>query len=351
MSYDKNSSKSINKLLFFMCIDVILDKKSIGNNKEVCKMVSIIIPCYNVEAYIDECINSVCNQDFEDMEIVAIDDGSTDSTGAKLDAWAGKDSRVKVYHTENNGRSVARNIGIEKSKGEYIGFVDSDDSIEQRYVSALYVALVEADADFAQVSQYRNNLETGELKFIPAVKEKTVYDGYVQYAEDVYLDKDKSFFVTGILANAKLYKRKLFDTVRFPADRIIEDCWIFPEVVMQCKKIVALPDCLYFYRQRENSTTRELSSYLVDSKIEAWLRNKNWWTEHKIDGYDRLRTDVERYLCHYIYKSSKYISKEKREWFKSEYKAMARHLIISKHAPFKTKIKYLTFAAPLVVWR
>lgn len=312
--------------------------------------ISVIIPCYNVEKYIDECINSLCNQDYGDVEIIAVDDGSTDMTGKKLDEWALRDYRVVVYHSKNNGRSVARNIGIEISHGEYFSFVDSDDTVKPNYISALYKALVDSDADFSEVSQYCNILGTEEYKFIPAVREERLYNGYTLYAEDVYLDKDKTFFVNGITVTGKLYKRELFGKVRFPGGKIIEDCWVFPEILSQCKRIAVLPDCLYFYRQRENSTTRELSSYLVESKIEAWLHNRDWWKENNSPEHDRLVADVEKYLCHYMYNNSGLVSQDKRDYFKKQYFEMVHHILFTKYLPLKTKFKYLTFASPIRVW-
>ncbi len=314
-------------------------------------MVSIIVPCYNVEEYIDECIGSLVGQDFKDIEIVAVDDGSKDQTGAKLDVWEQQDSRVKVFHTENRGRSAARNLGIEKSAGEYIGFVDSDDAVKPDYVSTLYNALVENGADYSQVSQYCNIVGTDEYKYIPAVREITVYDSFEQYAEDVYLDKDKKMFVSGIVACLKLYKRELFDTVRFPEGRLMEDCWIFPEIAIQCKKIVVCPDCLYFYRQREGSTTKVISSAVVEQKMEAWIHNRDWWKDSNISGRERLMAATEKYLCHYMYTSAKYVSNERRPYFKKVYCVMVRHIIFTKYLSVKTKAKYLSFASPMMVWK
>lgn len=314
-------------------------------------MVSIIIPCYNVESFIDECIGSVVLQSFKDIEVIAVDDGSTDGTGAILDSWAQRDSRIKVFHTKNFGRSAARNLGIEKSSGEYLNFIDSDDFVKPEYVATLFKALTENDADFSETSYYCNVLETDDIKYYPAVKEKEIYNGYSQFVEDVYLDKGKMFFINGITITSKLYKRELFDEIRFPEGRIVEDCWVFPEILIKCHKIAVLPDCLYFYRQRGNSTTRELTSHLVDSKIEAWLHNKDWWKTHKAPEHDRLVADTEKYLCHYIYKSVEYVSKEKRPFFKKQYSEMTRHILFTQYLPLKTKIKYLTFASPLLVWR
>ncbi len=310
-------------------------------------MVSIIIPCYNTEAYIDECISSLVNQTHNDIEIIVVDDGSTDSTGSKLDQWCERDSRITVFHTENRGRSAARNLGIEKSSGEYISFIDSDDSVTSEYVEIMLNAINKYDADIVAVSQYCNRLTTGELVYHPAVSQPAVYDDYSQYVADTYLDKGKKFFQNNILATSKLYKRFLFDKVKFPVGRIIEDCWIFPEIVIQCKRIVVLPDCLYFYRQRADNTTRILSTRLVDSKCEAWLHNKDWWQTTN----DELVAYSEKYLCHFLYKNASLVSPEKRSYFKAEYSSMVKHIVFSKHLSAKTKFKYLTFASPILVWK
>lgn len=314
-------------------------------------MVSIIIPCYNVENEINECIVSLINQTYSDIEIIAADDGSSDSTGIKLDELAVKDARVKVFHIKNQGRSVARNIGLDNSNGEFIIFVDSDDTVKENFVEKLYTTIIDNDADIVASSQYYNDIQTGDMVNVPAVNSITIYDSYFQYVEDVYLDKNKTFFVNCILATTKIYRRSIFENVKFPLGRICEDCWAFPEILFQCKKIVVLPDCLYFYRQRENMTTKSHSSRTIDQKIEAWLHNKDWWKEHAGEKHDCLIADCEKYICHFMYKNKQYVSKEKRPYFKSEYKDMVTHMLQSDHILLKTKIKYLTYAMPFIVWR
>ena len=314
-------------------------------------MVSIIIPCYNVEDFIDECIGSILEQDFTDIEVLAIDDGSGDATGAKLDTWAQKDSRMRVFHTKNAGVSAARNLGIEQSRGDFLTFIDSDDSIKPNYISTLYEAIIENNADYSQVSQYCNILGTNDYRYIPAVSQIEVYKGYEQYVEDIYLDKNKTMFVSGIVACMKLYRRELFENVRFPIGRRMEDCWVFPELAIQCKKIVVCPDCLYFYRQREQSTTRVLSSKVVEAKMEAWLHNREWWREHPGTDHERLVAATEKYLCHYMYKNAHVVSTERSDYFKKQYSKMVKHILLTKYLSLKTKIKYLTFASPILVWR
>lgn len=111
--------------------------------------VTVIVPVYNVEKFIDKCVQSVIDQTMTDIEVILVDDGSTDNSLARCIEWANKDSRVKVYHQENQGVSVARNLGIEKSAGEFIAFIDSDDWIEPNYLEALYAIAKAKDADIS----------------------------------------------------------------------------------------------------------------------------------------------------------------------------------------------------------
>ena len=111
--------------------------------------VTVIVPVYNVEKFIDKCVQSVIDQTMTDIEVILVDDGSTDNSLARCREWTNKDSRVKVYHQENQGVSVARNLGIEKSAGKYIAFIDSDDWIEPNYLEVLYVMAKAKDADIS----------------------------------------------------------------------------------------------------------------------------------------------------------------------------------------------------------
>lgn len=116
--------------------------------------ISIIIPVYNVKKYLNDCIQSVINQTYNNLEIILIDDGSTDGSGDYCDEIAKKDSRIFVYHKTNGGLSEARNVGIKISTGKYITFIDSDDYIENLYIETLYNSLIEYKADIAIVNKY-----------------------------------------------------------------------------------------------------------------------------------------------------------------------------------------------------
>lgn len=112
-------------------------------------LISVIVPVYNVEKYLDKCVDSIVNQTYKNLEIILVDDGSPDNCPKMCDNWAKKDKRIKVIHKENGGVSSARNVGIDNAKGEYIGFVDSDDWTEKKYIQKLYEVLIQENADIA----------------------------------------------------------------------------------------------------------------------------------------------------------------------------------------------------------
>ena len=127
--------------------------------------VSVIIPVYNVEEYLRECLDSVVNQTLKDIEIICVNDGSTDNSLAILEEYAAKDERLRVFTQENQGQSVARNLAMEKARGEYIGFVDSDDWIDLDFYEKLYRAAVKAQADIACANIYKPDEKRYYIKY------------------------------------------------------------------------------------------------------------------------------------------------------------------------------------------
>ena len=126
------------------------------------ELISVVVPVYNVEKYIDKCINSIINQTYKNLEIILVDDGSPDNCGNICDEYAKKDNRIIVIHKENGGLSDARNTGIEVSKGKYITFIDSDDYISDNYVSFLYNLIIEYKADIS-IGKHYVLYENGEI--------------------------------------------------------------------------------------------------------------------------------------------------------------------------------------------
>ena len=140
-------------------------------------LISVIIPVYNVEPYFRQCLNSVVGQTYEKLEILIIDDGSTDECGKICDEYAERDGRIKVFHTENRGLSAARNLGIDEAGGEYINFIDSDDWFELNAIETAVNAAIDSKADivcFRYVKEYKN---TRKVDSFAEYYEKTVFNG------------------------------------------------------------------------------------------------------------------------------------------------------------------------------
>lgn len=185
-------------------------------------LLSIIVPVYNVELYIRKCLDSILNQTFREYELILVDDGSTDQSGAICDEYALKDNRIVVIHKENEGQSTARNCGIKASSGKYITFIDSDDEYGTKSTIEENIKFMLAD-DTVDILQYPT-LWSGEGR-----------ESLLSQKKQIYICDGESF--RGVFRNIitttawdKIYKRNLLDKVQFPVGRIFEDTfllWIF----------------------------------------------------------------------------------------------------------------------------
>ena len=215
--------------------------------KEV--LISAIVPIYNVEKYLGKCIDSIINQTYKNLEIILVDDGSTDGCFEICDEYALKDGRIKVIHKENGGLSDARNVGIDIASGEYLTFIDSDDWVSKFYIQNLYCLIDRCDADMA-ITSIRRAYEDSEDK----IYEKSINDEPIlihtakECVESLFCGK---FYNVG--AVAKIYKKELFAGIRFPKGQIYEDLSTTPIIASKVDKIAFCDLKDYFYFIRDNS--------------------------------------------------------------------------------------------------
>ena len=309
--------------------------------------ISVIVALYNVKDYADECIESLVNQSYTNLEIILVDDGSKDETSAIVDKWAAKDERIKAIHQENGGLSAARNTGMKYATGDCIAFIDGDDSIKKEYFETLVKNMNDTGADMSGVGRYENIPGENTFKNFSSVDSLTVYNDYRDYIYDTYADKEKRFFQSAIVVWGKIYKRNIWENIEFPVGHNNEDSWVFPRVLSRCNKIAISPEPLYFYRKREGSIMSQVNEKLVRSKIDSWMQQINWWRNSKDSRADELLSICEKYICHYIYTNAKCIGPDYKSKISPEYSAMVKHILFSKYLPLKTKVKYLTYASPL----
>lgn len=206
--------------------------------------ISVIMPVYNVAAYLPQCIESVLNQDHRELEVILIDDGSKDESGAICDRYAAMDSRVRVIHQKNGGAAAAKNAGLRIATGEYLSFVDSDDYLEPNVYGYMLETLKSGNADAAQFSfrdVYRNRAEDQITH-----PERCLLDG------KTYLVRFTKDWTCALLWN-KLYKRSLFDGVFFEEGHKIDDEYFTYRGFLNECKIVCDPKIIYNYRRRASS--------------------------------------------------------------------------------------------------
>ena len=221
-------------------------------------LVSVIVPIYNVEAYLERCVDSIINQTYKNLEIILVDDGSPDRCGEICDNYATKDSRIVVIHKENGGLSDARNAGIEKAQGEYLSFIDSDDWIEPNMIEVLYNACISNSAKMAYcgICDVDENLNK---------KARKVFDfDEILEPQDVLMRIFESKWACHSACD-KLYYYGLFEEVRFPFGKIYEDVATTYKCVIKAGRIVACNEILYNYFHRSNSiTTTGFSNRVFD---------------------------------------------------------------------------------------
>lgn len=212
------------------------------------QVVSIIIPVYNVENYINRCLNSVLSQSYKLLEIILVDDGSTDSSGAICDDFAKKDSRIKILHKFNEGQGVARNCGLRIASGEYIMFVDSDDVIHHDMVLKMVDNLHKTNSEISICGRQRFSTELCDFDSQNPIKDLYEYTG-----RDATINL---FEVNKLIKPAlwdKLYKRELFIGLEFPPI-VFEDAAVIYKLLLRASRVCVSTERLYGYYIRPNST-------------------------------------------------------------------------------------------------
>ncbi len=209
-------------------------------------MISIIVPVFGVEPFLDECVLSLLRQTYEDLEIILVEDGSPDCCDKICDHYAILDPRVRVIHKENRGLSEARNAGLDAARGEYIGFVDSDDYVSSDMFEFLLSLLEDTGSDMSICGHVKTS-HNGKPR--PYLKQKKVYilDSEEAISKMLQLGLYESFLWN------KLFKRELFDSVRFPSGKLHEDLFVMYKPMDKANRIAYSKSVKYFYRQRIGS--------------------------------------------------------------------------------------------------
>ncbi len=260
-------------------------------------ILSIIVPVYNVEKYLDRCVESILAQTFTDFELILVDDGSPDNCGKMCDEYAKKDQRITVIHKRNGGLSDARNAGLDIAKGEFVGFVDSDDWIHPQMYELLYKAIISDEFDFAQCVAIQPNLKEKDKGICYSDIDYKHYEEPIVDARSVdeILEVYDKYVVSGCSQAIKLYKTSVFDSLRFPVGLFYEDSYIIVDILDKCQNVALVPMGLYYYYSRSDS--------IMNSGITSKSFNRLDVIEHNIDFFERRGENnrIEKFTIEYLF--------------------------------------------------
>lgn len=298
-------------------------------------LISVIVPIYNVDKYLNVCLDSIISQSYTNLEIILVDDGSKDNCSKICDEYASKDKRIKVIHKENGGLSSARNAGLDICKGEYIAFVDSDDCVLPDFIKQLHDLIIKHNVELSFCDYYRG---------------KTVSEIIDNDTTNEIMELDNEQFQEYLILKNytwnKMYHKSLFENIRFPVGKAFEDIFIMYKIASKVDKTCGTTKKLYLYRINENSIS---GSFLKDNRKDyyegaeqrlAFFKetNNKLFTKQLIEYLINLRTIQLEGLTKNIDNDITKLAKEKYQSYLKEYKQE-----IDKYASKSTRFKLYSF--------
>ena len=234
-------------------------------------VISVIVPVFNVESLLNQCISPIVQQEYKELEIILVDDGSTDSSPQICDEWAEKDKRIKVIHTENGGGGRARNIALDIAKGKFVGFVDSDDYIAPSFYKHLIEEFTE-ETDIAECSYLETGGDNAQFTdFNESVMKYTALEAMKENIQD--------HFFRQLIWN-KLYRRSVIEDIKFPEGKKIDDEFWTYRVIGNARVLIRSNAKLYAYRQQENSVMHSMKPEKRLQALEAKAQRHDYICEH-----------------------------------------------------------------------
>lgn len=296
-------------------------------------LISVIVPIYKVEKYLDRCVESIVNQTYKNLEIILVDDGSPDNCPLMCDSWKEKDNRIKVVHKENGGLSDARNAGISVATGEYVAFIDSDDWIYEKYLEILLDGIYKyncnvAVCDFTLTSGDTPSLDNASLTY------------QVWKTEDFFCER----VVQAVSAWAKIIKKADLKSIRFPKGIIHEDEFVTHKILFKYDKVVYIDLGMYFYQQREDSITK--SQWTPDKliTIEATKQKLDFFSQN---GYKKAELYCETLLFHNIQRNINGVIESGNNDYAKQY---LKKLYRQRKAIFKKCLRHKSFSFKKNKW-
>lgn len=239
-------------------------------------LVSIIVPIYNVEQYLNRCVESIVRQTYDNIEVLLVNDGSTDRSIDICEKWARADARIRVFDKTNGGLSDARNYGLCKASGAYVLFVDSDDWIHEEMLQQLMSEMKKSYADIVCCGLIEaTDAETSNKRWF---KTNKVFSG----AEAMSYLIDNDILTSHVMP--KLYRRDILGSNLFPKGKLFEDIYVMHNIFAKCNSVAVIPECLYYYYVRDDSISNKVA-----------LRNRMAWVEALQKRYDDVKDVKDEY--------------------------------------------------------
>ena len=289
-------------------------------------LVSVIVPIYKVELYLCQCVDSIINQTYNNLEIILVDDGSPDNCPSICNEYAQKDNRIKVIHKKNGGLSDARNAGMKNATGDYWSFVDSDDVCHERMIEILMKPVIDDKTLKMSVCQYKSFENDKELIYTNSTTNNYEIINYNNF-----------FSICSCVSWAKVYSKKIFEHLEFPVGKLHEDEFTTYKLVANAQKIAYSKSQLYFYRQRNGSimSTRSFKSFVdIHDALKEQLNFFSLRNDRQLCAYVLVR--LARQYALYT-KNENSNNKIQISW-KKELKTYSL-----KNMSFKQKISYITY--------
>lgn len=307
------------------------------------ELISVIVPIYNMEKYLKKCVDSILNQTYSNLEIILVDDGSTDLSAAICDEYLKLDNRIKVFHKKNGGLSDAKNFGLKKANGKYVGFVDSDDWIEKNMYEEMFSKLKNTKSNIVICGRYLE-YENGE-KHEWCNKNEIIMD---KEQSLIYLN---SFYNIDMSSCDKLYEKSLFENIEFPYGKKCEDAYTTYLLFAKADRVAYIPKCFYHYLQRSGSISRNEKInmdyiYAAEQQVDFFAKEYPHWkyiaeTNYIFAVKSIFQVSIERRLQ--LTNEFNIKKKEAKKYYKS--------VLNNKYISIKKKITYILFAYFSVLYK
>lgn len=306
-------------------------------------LISVIVPVYNAGHYLRKCLDTIRNQTYPHIEIICVDDHSTDSSGALCDEYAAMDSRIRVIHKkENGGLSEARNTGMWLAKGEYLAFIDSDDWVDRRFLECLYDSMIRYDGDIAQCGYVSITDEAFAVKQSVGKETVSVISGKEALRKLYSVPEEYASVLYTIVCN-KLYKKSILSGLRFPKGRMYEDQFFTYRCFDRADRVSVRTEKLYYYRQSSGSLTRSAYHIRFQDSLIAHSRQIRYFKSRDRD-FAEIVTARMMPLCILHYEISEYEedARAKRNAYRYAWKYFIPYLQNEK-VGLKHKLKAIVF--------